>query len=299
MPAKTNTVMAADIQTTAREIDFVTRFGRNWEHLRDIMGVSRKIEMLPNTVLKSKYAQGTLQNGKVGEGEEIPYSKYTVKTKDYEKITLEKWAKGTTAEAILEDGYENAVQMTDEEMLNDLTADVAGRFYKYLNTGTLKGTSKTFQEAMAMAKGRVLNKFKTMHRTATDVVAFVNVLDVYEYLGTSAVINEQSEFGFNYIKNFMGYKTVFLLAETEIARGKVIATPADNIVLYYVNPTNSDWARAGFRLTTDSNTGIVGVNTRPDYGTFVTVITAVMGMTLFAEYIDGIAVETITPGESV
>ncbi|MFQ9100237.1 MAG: hypothetical protein ACLR50_15585 [Segatella copri] len=299
MPAKTNTVMAADIQTTAREIDFVTRFGRNWEHLRDIMGVSRKIEMLPNTVLKSKYAQGTLQDGKVGEGEEIPYSKYTVKTKDYEKITLEKWAKGTTAEAILEDGYENAVQMTDEEMLNDLTADVAGRFYKYLNTGTLKGTSKTFQEAMAMAKGRVLNKFKTMHRTATDVVAFVNVLDVYEYLGTSAVINEQSEFGFNYIKNFMGYKTVFLLAETEIARGKVIATPADNIVLYYVNPTNSDWARAGFRLTTDSNTGIVGVNTRPDYGTFVTVITAVMGMTLFAEYIDGIAVETITPGESV
>lgn len=299
MSAKTNTVMAADIQTTAREIDFVTRFGRNWEHLRDIMGVSRKIEMLPNTVLKSKYAQGTLQDGKVGEGEEIPYSKYTVKTKDYEKITLEKWAKGTTAEAILEDGYENAVQMTDEEMLNDLTADVAGRFYKYLNTGTLKGTSKTFQEAMAMAKGRVLNKFKTMHRTATDVVAFVNVLDVYEYLGTSAVINEQSEFGFNYIKNFMGYKTVFLLAETEIARGKVIATPADNIVLYYVNPTNSDWARAGFRLTTDSNTGIVGVNTRPDYGTFVTVITAVMGMTLFAEYIDGIAVETITPGESV
>lgn len=299
MPAKTNTVMAADIQTTAREIDFVTRFGRNWEHLRDIMGVSRKIEMLPNTVLKSKYAQGTLQDGKVGEGEEIPYSKYTVKTKDYEKITLEKWAKGTTAEAILEDGYENAVQMTDEEMLNDLTADVAGRFYKYLNTGTLKGTSKTFQEAMAMAKGRVLNKFKTMHRTATDVVAFVNVLDVYEYLGTSAVINEQSEFGFNYIKNFMGYKTVFLLAETEIARGKVIATPSDNIVLYYVNPTNSDWARAGFRLTTDSNTGIVGVNTRPDYGTFVTVITAVMGMTLFAEYIDGIAVETITPGESV
>lgn len=299
MPAKTNTVMAADIQTTAREIDFVTRFGRNWEHLRDIMGVTRKIEMLPNTVLKSKYAQGTLQDGKVGEGEEIPYSKYTVKTKDYEKITLEKWAKGTTAEAILENGYENAVQMTDDEMLNDLTADVAGRFYKYLNTGTLKGTSKTFQEAMAMAKGRVLNKFKTMHRTATDVVAFVNVLDVYEYLGTSAVINEQSEFGFNYIKNFMGYKTVFLLAETEIARGKVIATPADNIVLYYVSPTNSDWARAGFRLTTDSKTGIVGVNTRPDYDTFVTVITAIMGMTLFAEYLDGIAVETITPAETI
>ena len=41
------------------------------------------------------------------------------------------------------------------------------------------------------------------------------------------------------------------------------------------------------------------MNTRPDYETFVTVITAIMGMTLFAEYIDGIAVETITPAESV
>ena len=209
MPAKTNTVMAADIQTTAREIDFVTRFGRNWEHLRDIMGVSRKIEMLPNTVLKSKYAQGTLQDGKVGEGEEIPYSKYTVKTKDYEKITLEKWAKGTTAEAILEDGYENAVQMTDEEMLNDLTADVAGRFYKYLNTGTLKGTSKTFQEAMAMAKGRVLNKFKTMHRTATDVVAIIQIMlntlklryDGYDFLKVTFLFDDATE---DAVRHFQG-----------------------------------------------------------------------------------------------
>ena len=41
-----------------------------------------------------------------------------------------------------------------------------------------------------------------------------------------------------------------------------------------------------------------GKDTRPDYDTFVTVITAIMGMTLFAEYIDGIAVETITPAET-
>ena len=34
MAAKANLIMSNDIQVTAREIDFVTRFERNWEHLR-------------------------------------------------------------------------------------------------------------------------------------------------------------------------------------------------------------------------------------------------------------------------
>lgn len=79
MPAKTNLIMTNDIQVTAREIDFVTRFERNWQHLRDILGIMRPIKKQPGAVLKSKYAEGTLQSGLVGEGEEIPYSKFTVK----------------------------------------------------------------------------------------------------------------------------------------------------------------------------------------------------------------------------
>lgn len=44
MPAKTNLIMTSDIQVTAREIDFVTRFERNWQHLRDILGIMRPIK---------------------------------------------------------------------------------------------------------------------------------------------------------------------------------------------------------------------------------------------------------------
>ena len=51
---------SADIQVTAREIDFVTRFERNWQHLRDILGIMRPIKKTPGAVLKSKYAEGTL-----------------------------------------------------------------------------------------------------------------------------------------------------------------------------------------------------------------------------------------------
>lgn len=72
MAAKTNLTMTSDVQVTAREIDFVTRFARNWQHLRDILGIMRPIKKQPGTVLKSKTASVTLAQS-VGEGEEIPY----------------------------------------------------------------------------------------------------------------------------------------------------------------------------------------------------------------------------------
>lgn len=290
MAAKKNLIMSADIQVTAREIDFVTRFERNWEHLREILGIMRPIKKQPGAVLKSKYAEGTLESGKVGEGEEIPYSKFTVKEKDYAEMTIEKYAKAVSIEAIKDHGYENAVQMTDDEFLFQLQTDVTSRFYTYLNTGTLTSNEKSFKMALAMAKGRVVNKFKQMHRNATGVVGFVNVLDVYEYLG-DAEITVQNQFGFQYIKDFMGFNTIFLLAEGEIARGKVIATPVENIVMYYVDPNESDFAKAGLVYTTGAGeTNLIGFHTQGNYNTAVSEAFAIMGFVLFAEYIDAIAV---------
>lgn len=287
--AKENLTKTANIQVNPREVDFVTRFSRNWEHLRDILGIMRPIKKAPGTVLKSKYATLTLQDGNIGEGEEIPYSKAEIKTKDYATITIEKYAKGVSIEAIKDYGYDVAVQMTDDEFLFQLQSNVTNRFYKYLNSGELASEETTWQKALAMAMGQVLNKFKLMHRTATRVVGFVNVLDLYDYLG-NAQITVQSEFGFNYIKNFMGYDTVFLLSEDEIQRGRVIATPVENIVMYYVDPADSDFARAGLEFTVDGETPLLGFHTQGNYSTAVSEAFAIMGVTLFAEYIDGIAV---------
>lgn len=292
MAAKANLIMSNDIQVTAREIDFVTRFERNWEHLREILGIMRPIKKQPGAVLKSKYAEGTLQSGKVAEGEEIPYSKFTVKEKTYAEMTIEKYAKAVSIEAIKDHGYENAVQMTDDEFLFQLQTDVTGRFYDYLKTGTLTSTETTFQMALAMAKGRVENKFKQIHRNVTGVVGFVNILDVYEYLG-AAEITIQNQFGFQYMKDFMGFNTIFLLSDSEIPRGQVIATPVENIVLYYVDPNESDFARAGLVYTVSGETNLIGFHTQGNYHTAVSEAFAVMGLTLFAEYIDAIAVITI------
>lgn len=292
MAAKANLIMTNDIQVKAREIDFVTRFERNWEHLREILGIMRPIKKTPGAVLKSKYAEGTLQNGNVGEGEEIPYSKFVVKEKPYAEMTIEKYAKAVSIEAIKDHGYENAVQMTDDEFLFQLQTNVTERFYNYLKTGTLSFTETTFQMALAMAKGRVENKFKQMHRNVTGIVGFVNILDVYEYIG-AAGISIQNQFGFQYVKDFLGFNTIFLLSDSEIPRGTVIATPAENIVLYYVDPNESDFAKAGLVYTVSGETNLIGFHTQGNYHTAVSESFAIMGLTLFAEYIDAVAVGTI------
>lgn len=295
--AKANLTKSADLQVNPREIDFVTRFARNWEHLREILGIMRPIRKEPGTVLKSKTATLVLQSGAVPEGDEIPYSKAEIHETPYQEMTVEKYAKAVSIESIKDHGYDVAVQMTDDAFLFELQSNVTSRFYTYLNTGTLRGSYSGFQMAIAMAKGAVENKFKKMHRTVTGVVGFANIMDVYKYIG-AAELTIQNEFGFQYLKNFMGFNTIFLLSDDEIPQGKFIATPVENIVLYYVDPSTSDFARAGLNYTTDGETNLIGFHTEGNYHTAVSESFAIMGMTLFAEYIDAIAVISFT-GPSV
>ena len=288
--AHANIIKAEDI-VSARKIDFVTRFDRNWEALREILAVSNPIRKAPGTDIYTKTVTGTLQDGAVAEGAVIPRSKYSVNGTKIATMDVLKYSKEVTIEAIKEHGYDNAVQKTDEEFLYDLQDKVTSDFYTFANNGTLHPVGKfdTFQMAMAMAKGAVIEKFKAMHRNISDVVAFVNALDVYEYLGTTP-ITVQSAFGFNYLTDFMGYKTVVLLSGNEVKRGRVIATPSANINVYYVDPSESDFAKAGLEYTTSGETNLIGIAIKGDYNRATSVSYAIMGMNMFAEYIDGIAV---------
>ena len=294
MAAKERLTMSANIAVTAREVDFVTRFARNWDSLREILGIMRPIKKENGTELKSKSASITLQIGIVGEGEEIPYSLASVTEKTYDKIKLEKYAKAVSVEAVADKGAEAAIQMTDEAFLNELQGNILDRFYTYLKTGTLTSTETTFQMAVAMSIGKVIDKFKKMRRNTTNIVVFVNTLDAYKYLG-AAELSVQTAFGINYIQNFMGAQTLIL--SSEIEEGKVIATPADNIVLYYVDPSNSGFEQLGLEYTVDGETNLIGFHANGDYRHAVGESYALMGLTLFAEYIDAIAVITINSGE--
>lgn len=290
--AKANLTKDANIQTQAREMDFVTRFANNWQHLLDIIGVTRDIVKPAGTQLVSKYAEVALEDGEVAEGGEIPYSQASVKTKDYEKIKIEKYSKGVSLEAINEHGYDDAVGLTDDQFLFELQNKVTNKFYAFVNEGTLTSAKSTFQSALSEAQGRVRNKWQKMGKGITDVIGWCNMLDAYDYLG-AAGITVQSEFGLNYIENFIGYKKLFLCSDNQVGRGVIIATPVENIINYHVSPDDSDYAKAGLAYTTDGVTNLIGFHTQGNYGTAVSEAFALMGITVMAEYIDGVAVVSI------
>lgn len=284
--APDNMTGKAQIQVRAREIDFVTSFGKNMQALLDVMGITRMIKKENGSVLKTKKVSGTLKDGDVAEGEEIPMSQYKVEEETFDTIKIKKYRKGVSIEAIAERGYEAAVEMTDEEFKSDLQNVVLDKFYTQLKMGSLVGHETTWQMAFAMAIGKVKNKFETMKRTATGVAVWVNTLDVYKYIG-AADITLQTAFGMQYIKNFLGADIVFV--SSQIPENTVIATPLNNLIAYYVDPADTEFVKAGLEYTTDSATGFIGFHVQGNYEHAISDMFAIMGVRLFAEYLDAIA----------
>lgn len=286
-----NTTTSAQITVEAKELDFVTRFERTWQALIDILGIMRPIRKEPGTKLVSSKATVVLQEGNEADGDEVELSQATVEPVVYEDLELEAFRKRVTAKAVAKYGAEVAVQKTDDAFLNELQAKVLDRFYAFAQTGTLTGSYETFQMAVSMAVTLVKDKFKKMHLDYSNIVVFVNTVDVGKYLG-SAPITMQTQNGIEYFKNFLGANTV--IVSSEIPEGTVIAIPADNIVLYYIDPSDADFAALGLEYTTGNGvTNLIGIKKEGVYGRVSGDTHALMGMKLFAEYIDGIAVVTI------
>lgn len=281
---------------TAREVDFVTRFGDNWDALRNIMGIMRPIRKTPGTVLKSFTASVALESGSVDPGEVIPYSKTTIVEAAKSDVTIEKYAKAVPIEDVNTYGAEIAVEKSDDAFLTQLQNVVLGRFYTFLNTGSTTGSGTDWQDALAKAHGLVLNKFATIQKDVTSVVGFANILDAFDYLG-AADVTVQTAFGLTYIQNFLGYSTLFLLPASQIARGKVIATAVENIDMYYVDPSDSEFAKLGLEYTAQGETNLIGFHAQGNYSTAVGESYAIMGITLWAEYLDGIAVVSFGSAE--
>lgn len=286
----------------ARELDFVTRFAYNWESLRNIMGIMRPIRKAPGTKLTAYNAvvDGTLNGGtSVAEGEEIPFTKFKVVPVAVDDIEIGKYAKSVSIEAVAKYGAAIAVEKTDDSFLVELQNKVLTDFYGFLTTtkGRLTATQKTWQRALAIAKGGVLEKFASMNRSVTEVIGFASIMDFYDYLG-DAQITVQSAFGLQYVKDFMGYSTLFLLPASQIAAKTVVAVPVENIDLYYVDPSDSDFARMGLEYTSAGETNLIGFHVEGDYSRATGDSYAITGMKLWSEYLDGICIVTVGTSNS-
>ena len=284
MAAETNTIMQADL-ARVRVADFNLQFTGNLRKLTEALGVTRKIAVQEGATLKMLKVTGTLESGNVAEGELIPLSKYETEEVAVGEVKLNKWRKGTTAEAILKGGYDQAVGATTDKMVKDIQKTIRGDLFTFMKTGTGTATGATLQAALANGWGKLAVLFED---DAVETVYFLNPMDVSDYLGT-AQVEMQTLFGMNYIKNFLGLGDVFL--NSNVPEGKYYATAKENIVLYYVNVGAGD-IKTAFGLTTDE-TGYIGINEYPDKDTARVIDLVLSGVTFFPERQDGIVVGTI------
>ena len=285
MAAETNTIMSADL-AYAREVEFAFKFNGGIRKLLEVIGTTRIIPKVAGTVLKAYKATGTLQDGNVAEGELIPLSKYVTEPVTLAEIVLKKWRKQTTAEAIIEKGRDQAVLQTNDAMLKDVQKGIRADFFSFLATGTGVATGATFQATLAQAWGQLQVLFED---DDIDAVYFMNPLDVADYLAT-AQISTQTAFGMTYVKDFLGLGTVIF--NSGVPKGKIYATAAENVVLYYI-PTNSGDMGETFDFVTDE-TGFIGINETPDHDHMTVKNTVASGVVLFAERLDGVVVGTIS-----
>lgn len=284
MAADANLIKKADL-AKAREVEFTYMFSENVKKLLEALGVTRKIAKQAGTVLKAYKATGTLENGAVAEGETIPLSKYKTEAVSFGEITLKKWRKATSAEAITERGYDQAVEMTTDRMMKDVQKNIRKDFFTFLGTGTGSAAGTGIQGALAQSWGQLQVLFED---DAIDSVYFVNPLDIADYLA-DAEISTQTAFGMTYVENFLGLGTVII--NSSVPKGKLYATAKENLVLYYIPVNGADLGEA-FEFTSDE-TGYIGIHEEPDYTNMTASDTVINGMTFFAERLDGVVVGTI------
>lgn len=265
-----------------REVDFTRRFtGTILKKLMEALGVTRKIPMIDGTSMYYYTTTGTLQSGSVDEGAVIPLSQYQRNKVSVGDITLKKWRKAASAEAILKSGYDEAMRETDAKLLSDVQAGIRSDFFTFLQgiDATVVGAS-TLQMVLAKTWGNLQVLFEN---DAVQVVHFMHPLTIADYLG-AANITVQTAFGFNYIQDFLGLGTVIM--SSQIPQGTVISTAKENLILYYV-PASSDAMRA-LGATSDP-TGFIGIKSGYPNEERAQVETLVLcGIQFLVEYASGV-----------
>ena len=303
---ETNVITTAQM-SKAREIDFALRFtgAGALAKLIEVLGVTRKIPLIEGTTMNYYKTTGTLQSGAVPEGEIIPLSRYQRDKIPLGEITLNKWRKATTAEAILKSGYDEAVRATDNKMLKDVQNGIRASFFTHLTSivqaasGTegqpgytpavgVTVTDSTLQGVIAKTWGNLQVLFED---DTADIVHFINPLTISDYL-RAANITLQTAFGFSYVENFLGMGMVIMNSRVPV--NEVYSTAKDNLIMYYI-PVTADAMKA-FQMTVDDS-GYVGIKSGYPTEERAQVETLVMsGIEFLVEYADGVVKGVISNG---
>lgn len=271
------------IEAKAQDINFVTRFEKDIQHLLDVLGKTSVEVVAPGTAFKVYETSGTLSATAVAEKALIPDSNIAVGNPTTIEIAYKKYRNLTSIEKIGKVGYDLAVGKTNDDMLKQVQNGIRASIFTGLATGTGTATGASFQAAIAAAAAQVAVKFEA--EVATPVF-FVNPADLYGYLGTHNVTLE-SEFGLNYLKNFMGIGNV--IADSNVPSGKVYGTAVENLTVVAPSLVNIP----GMELQTDE-TGIVAIHNGALYENGAVQTVVYCGLAVHPAFLDRIIKATIS-----
>lgn len=284
--ANTPTV-AADL-VPAISIDYVSKLNENINSLNKVLTASEMRPIAAGSTVNVYKTTAAALEAQVSENTLINATKVSRAVSHSLTMTLKKYRKQTSAEAIQKVGYDIAINDTDKKLIQAVQGAVRDRFYTALATGTGTASGTNLQTALADLWGKLAAYYEDMDATP---IYFINPTDVAGYLGTAS-ISTQTAFGFSYIENFLGLGDAIL--SPKITATKPIATAKENLIGYY-SPVTGDVGTA-FGLTSDES-GLVGMKhyTTDQNASFETLI---LECVAFApEFADGVFKATISSGE--
>lgn len=290
MAAEQNVITTTQILRAA-SINMINDFETSLEPLMKLL---RIVE--PKTIANGSYItlysiDGTLENGSnIAEGDTIPLSQY--KETEVKKIypVYEKYRKATSDEAIVKSGVEAAVLDTDSKMYGQIYNGIRKSIIDGVKTGT--GTGKNganVKAALANATGKLIAESNAKsYSEGLTLVGFANPLAVYEYLGTVPE-TLSSEFGFNYVENFLGLPLVIL--DGTLDEDEVYVTWAENLDAYAVDVSGI----GNFADFVMDSTGLIAVAHTYDYDRAAVVTSVRSGLKFYPHFANMIVKAEIAP----
>lgn len=276
----------------AKAVDYTYRFGENFRKFREALGVTRLLPVQQGFTVKMYTAPTVdLKDGNVGEGELIPLSKVVPQEATTKEITLDKFRKVTTIEAIQKyGGVDEAVNKTDEAMLKEVQKGIRDDLFD-----TIKNDHATEQENLneGTLQGALATSWAALEELFEDddiqVIAFVNPWDIATEIANKELTLE-NQFGLKYYTDVTG---TVVFPTRNIDRGEVYSTVADNIQIAYISG-KSDGFRA-FNMVTDEF-GFIGMaHSTPTLNNLTIETVMASGILMFPERLDGIVKVDVVP----
>lgn len=286
--APDNMIVTNDV-APAISIDHNNRLVEGIKTLQSVLGITEMTAMPAGTQIKLYKVTQLNTPNQVGEGEDIPLTEIKRELAGTIELTLKKYRKATTAEAIQKSGRDIAINVTDEKLLKSVQKDIKNAFFtcvQPVSGATAADAGATTQEAFANIWAKAAVKFEDED---VEMVYFVHPNDVASYLATAA-ITVQNQFGFKYVEDFLGLGSAFITPS--VTEGAPFGVPKENLNGAYA-PIGGDVA-AEFGLTSDQ-TGLVG-STHSANKVNASIETLIMSNVVFyVEDVSAIIKGTITP----